>query len=94
MKLPDRNPFRTGDIVEFIPGGESWVVAWCDGKRVICCGWPCSIADVSDCAMLEEGKDSDCEDILKSMSEIREHSDPRRIYAENFLRGEKNVRTR
>lgn len=44
----------TGDVVHHMPTGEKWVVAWADERNLCCCGWPETIADVSDCALVEK----------------------------------------
>ncbi len=50
---------KTGDVVKHKPSGESWLVAAVspDGKRLICCGWPESMADVEECELEREASD-------------------------------------
>lgn len=52
---------RAGDVVFHAPSGERWLLlaVSSDGKRVHPCGWPSSIAEASDCTLLERrGPDS------------------------------------
>lgn len=50
--------FRAGDVVRHRPTGEKWVLANDEEDgRVSPCGWPCSMADAKDCALLEKASD-------------------------------------
>lgn len=47
----------TGDIVKHIPTGEEWVVAFNENGRLSPCGWPESLAETSDCVLVEKATD-------------------------------------
>lgn len=72
---------RTGDTVLHNPSGEKWSVAYVDGNDLVPRGWPLSCARVSDCPLLKQCSDEDNYRILKEMSAMQDHNDPRRVYA-------------
>lgn len=57
---------RAGDSVLHKPTGETWCVAAIspDGKQLACCGWPETLADVSDCELKEPASDQEHWDVL------------------------------
>jgi hypothetical protein len=90
MNLPERNPFRTGDAIRFLPNGETWLVAYCRDGYVCCCGWPESLAKVENCELVEFGTNEECEKLLQQMAEMRPDNgyDSRKSYAVGFLERE------
>jgi hypothetical protein len=46
---------KAGDTIKHGPSGETWVVAAVspDGKDILCCGWPETMAAVADCELLK-----------------------------------------
>lgn len=61
--------FRTGDTILHKPSGETWTVAWGDDREVICCGWPESFADASDCEMLQTATDEEHWTLVRRIAE-------------------------
>ena len=61
---------RTGDHVYHIPSGETWVVAWADYETgdMSACGWPESIARISDCALTKKADDAESAELVESLS--------------------------
>lgn len=86
ITLPTREPFRTGDAVKHLPSGEKWLVAWCEGGRVCCCGWPESLAPVSECEMHREGTDAECQELLETIAKS-DGGGTRPSYARRILAG-------
>jgi hypothetical protein len=62
---------RAGDTVLHKPTGEKWLVAAMsgDGAKLVCCGWPESIADVSDCELFRSATDEKHTDTLMRVIE-------------------------
>lgn len=55
----ERKPLRAGDTVYHMPSKETWVLAADEEDgRVICCGWPETIAKASDCELREAATDT------------------------------------
>lgn len=51
--------FRAGDVVKHGPTGETWVLANDEEvNRVSPCGWPCCLAEASDCTLVEAATDA------------------------------------
>lgn len=69
-------PFRTGDVVRHKPTGETWTVAFGDEYGIVCCGWPESWADNSECELIESATDEEHRQLVKKIAESR--SDSRR----------------
>jgi hypothetical protein len=61
---------RTGDIVFHRPSGEMWLVAWADDREVVCCGWPESIAKVSDCELKLVASDEEHIDLVRQVAKL------------------------
>jgi hypothetical protein len=79
---------RTGDAVLHKPSGETWLVAYYEGGYVCCCGWPATLAKVSDCELVRKGTDEEWAGLLMSMAVMRgDHSaDCRMLYAKRAIR--------
>jgi hypothetical protein len=60
---------KAGDAIRHIPTGETWTVAAIspDGSELVCCGWPESIAKVTDCELVESCKPADHEQTLRAV---------------------------
>ncbi len=59
MPLP-RPTFRAGDTVHHIPSGENWTLAVDEENgRVQPCGWPESMAEAKDCALIDRSTDAE-----------------------------------
>lgn len=58
---------RAGDVVKHGPTGETWVLAYGDEERgeVSACGWPESIARISDCETVKLASGDDHEAMLR-----------------------------
>lgn len=74
----------TGDHVDHGPSGETWVVAYTQGKHIYCCGWPLSIADEKDCKPVKKATIDQRERLLVEMAGISKQ-DPRKSYAKARL---------
>lgn len=60
--------FRTGDTILHKPSGEKWTVAWGDDREVICCGWPETSADASDCLLINAATDQEHWDLVRRIA--------------------------
>lgn len=58
---------RAGDVIKHIPSGETWGVAATQGNELVCCGWPESIAPMSDCELVKACTDEEHIAMLKSV---------------------------
>lgn len=58
--------FRAGDVIKHVPTDEEWLLA-CDeeGGRVVCCGWPETMAEATDCTLVEAATDEERTEMLK-----------------------------
>jgi hypothetical protein len=74
----------TGDIVKHEPTGEMWLVAFVKNDKLCPCGWPESLADLSDCHLITAASDDDRKSLLEEMANGSEN-DSRTIYAKNKL---------
>lgn len=77
----------TGDTIYHRPSGERWLVAYAEAGRVVCCGWPCSMADADDCELVTKASPAERDDLLNRMANMRE-DDPRKRYAAYRLQKE------
>lgn len=50
---------RCGDHVHHRPSGETWVVAWAEGKDIAWAGWPNGMARLADCEVIHRCGDDD-----------------------------------
>lgn len=62
--------FRAGDTVFHEPSGETWTVSAVRDDSLIPAGWPESMAQFSDCEMMEE-----CDDLTHMKTLLRVLSD-------------------
>jgi hypothetical protein len=67
---------RAGDVVRHEPTGETWVLAWADGRHVCPCGWPVTMALACQCVLLEAATNKQYRDMLRVWAG-GEESDPR-----------------
>lgn len=74
----------TADHVKHLPTGEFWLVAYVEGDRLCACGWPCTLADLSDCELIQKAAPGEKEALLRSMADMG-FSDPRRFYAQRKI---------
>lgn len=60
---------KPGDAVKHKPSGETWLVAAVseDGKRLICCGWPESMADVNECELEREATEAEAVELAEQV---------------------------
>jgi len=73
----------TGDVVFHRPSRETWVVAYVRGDRLCACGWPESLAALSDCLLVEKASEAERMELLRRMAE--DGSDSRGRYARAAL---------
>jgi hypothetical protein len=61
---------RGGDTILHVPSGEKWLVAAVSPEedRLVCCGWPESIAPFSDCQLVTRMPDDQHVKHLKEVS--------------------------
>ena len=81
---------KTGDTVLHKPTGEHWTIAWAERGRVCPVGWPETLAEDSDCELLQEGTEAERMKLLHDMANIPAPSrgrgyDSRRTYARRVL---------
>lgn len=62
---------RCGDHVLHRPSGETWVVAYADygTGELSACGWPDSIARISDCDLVKVASEQEHTDLLAKLIE-------------------------
>jgi hypothetical protein len=58
----------TRDHVFHIPTGETWVVAYVQGKRLAWCGWPEGEAALADCTLVHKATEVQRAALLESMA--------------------------
>lgn len=65
---------RTGDTILHKPSGERWLVAAVSptGDQIVCCGWPESVAPVTDCELIKSATDADHCELLARVCEGRD----------------------
>jgi len=73
---------RTGDTVEHLLTGETWLVAYVKGNELVPCGWPESFAMLVNCRLIKKGDDKYRDDLIRQMAKLPA-SDSRGIYARN-----------
>jgi hypothetical protein len=73
---------QTGDHVLHKPSGETWLVAMVEGEHLTCCGWPESVARVSDCKVV---KVATADERLKLLQNMARSSGRRAAYAQRAL---------
>lgn len=82
-----RDQIETADVVLHKPSGEKWLVAYCRGGYVCCCGWPQSLAPVGDCELIEKGTEQEREELIVQMASCRGgEADSRTYYARGILK--------
>jgi hypothetical protein len=59
--------FETGDSVK-VSNSETWLVAYCENGKVVCCGWPCSMVDESECELTKKGTFAEKVDLIMTMA--------------------------
>lgn len=59
----------TADHIHHGPSGEDWVVAYVRGDRLVCCGWPESMADLSDCTLIRSAAPAERLKLLRGMAD-------------------------
>lgn len=71
---------RAGDVVKHGPSGEEWVLAYGDFDRnaVSACGWPESIAKMSDCTLVKAATDKEHMAMLHEWARLDLDGDHRR----------------
>lgn len=74
----------TGDFVLHKPSGEEWVVAYVENGRVACCGWPYTLAELSDCQLTAKATPEKRQKLLEDLSRMS-GDDPRKTYARRLL---------
>ena len=72
--------FDTGDTVFHRPTKETWLVAFVHGGRLTCCGWPESIAPISDCVLVQKATPEQRFNLIQDMAAMS-GSDRRKSYA-------------
>ena len=74
----------TGDVVKHVPSGEEWIVAYVRGDKLCACGWPESLANLSDCTLVKKATDSERIKLLRAMAHTT-GGDSRASYARHRL---------
>lgn len=70
----------TADHVKHVPSGELWLVAYVEGDRLCACGWPCTVANLADCELIQKAAPGEKEALLQRMAMISD-GDIRGVYA-------------
>lgn len=77
---------ETGDIVHHAPTGEEWLVAYVEGDRLCACGWPETIAKLSDCTLVSKAEEDVREQLIKGLAAMTgQEYDSRRSWARHYL---------
>lgn len=76
--------FRTGDVVLHGPTGETWVIAYDDGRYVVPYGWPLCFATAEDCTLKKAATDAAHAKLVQELADMSE-DDPRRRWARRTL---------
>jgi hypothetical protein len=63
---------NTADTVLHRPTGETWTVAYVHGDELCPCGWPETIAQVSDCELVKSATEEERDDLLHELSQMAE----------------------
>lgn len=58
----------TADHVRHAPTGEDWVVAYVEGRKLCACGWPESLAELSDCTLVKKATAAERDYLLREMA--------------------------
>ena len=65
--------FRAGDQVSHEPSGECWVLAFGDMEdgtgKVSPCGWPETLANATDCNLVQAASDDEHSEMIKKWAE-------------------------
>lgn len=80
-------PIDTADHVHHGPSGEDWVVAYVQGDTLCPCGWPETLAKLSDCTLIWKAPASERRKLLERMAASRE-PDSRSRHAQYVLEQE------
>lgn len=59
----------TADHIRHAPSGEDWVVAYVRGDRLVCCGWPESMAALADCTLIKKATPAERDKLLADMAD-------------------------
>jgi len=68
LGLAEREQIDTGDHVRHNPSGEEWLVAYVRGDKLVCCGWPESMAQLSDCTLTKKASPARRHELLLEMA--------------------------
>lgn len=80
----------TGDTVFHKPTGEYWIVACVQGDRLSWCGWPEGMANVNDCKLVKRATTEERQELIHTLSNIKDQHDHRGRYARYILEKEKH----
>ncbi len=58
----------TADVIFHRPSRETWLVAYVRGEHLCACGWPESLAALSDCLLVEKASAEERMELLRSMA--------------------------
>jgi hypothetical protein len=61
---------RAGDTVKHRPTGETWRLAYVNGRYLAWCGWPPGEALVSDCELVKACSDAEHRDMLEKWAKM------------------------
>lgn len=75
----------TADTVKHGPTGETWLVAFVEGKRLWYCGWPEGYADIDDCELVEKATPERKADLIKEFASAPRGGDQRVAWARRQL---------
>lgn len=78
---------RTGDHVFHAPTGETWLVAFVEQERneLVPCGWPLTLAKLSDCTLVKACTDEESEKLLQDLLKMNDQSDMRCRWAHRHM---------
>jgi hypothetical protein len=81
------NSIETADIVKHNPTGEKWLVAYVENDRLCACGWPETLAKLSDCTLVKKATEDKKQNLINELAAMSGHEyDSRRSWAKNYLK--------
>lgn len=63
----------TADHVKHGPTGETWLVGYVRGDKLAACGWPDTLANLSDCTLVKKATDAERMSLLQQMAKSTGH---------------------
>ena len=69
--MTDADKIKAGDTIRHVPSREKWTVAARQGEYIICCGWPETMAPITDCDLIRSCTEEEEVKQLRETANIR-----------------------